>query len=403
MPSVRRRAFLSIAAASVIAGCTGRFVGDDENTSPAERRVSTAYRPGSDEWITPTRSFANDVVSPSAAPPRDGPEQRWSAEEFGSILGVAVADGVVFAGGRDGVEARQLEDGSAVWSDAGEESVVAVVDGRCYTIEDDTLVARKAESGEEEWRHESTGFVRSVLEADGTVYYTARGDLHGLHADTGERRWTIDGDGRDGTLALADGELHWASPAEYRIFAPEGGERPEERTTLSLGRSDPITEPTAPAVVDDTIALGGWASDPGRAPVRSASRRGIVWQRPFEPAVNAPAVLEDRLLVTGYDNGASALEKSTVAALDPDTGDPLWETTVPEPVGPPAVADGTIYAGGAHPAEAAGETGHLFAIDVETGDLRWELDTDGSFAAHPLALVEDAVVLGTRAGVLVLE
>ena len=264
-------------------------------------------------------------------------------------------------------------------------------------------MARNAESGDVEWRHESARFVRSVLEVDGTVYYTAGGDLHGLHADTGDRRWTVDGDGRGGTLALADGELHWASLANYRIFAPNGGERPEERTTLALAGVDPVTEPTAPAVVDDAIALGGWSSDRGPAPVRWASRRGIVWQRPFEPAVNTPAVLEDRLLATGYDNGESALDESTVAALEPETGDPIWETTVPEPIGPPAVADGAIYAGGAHPSEPSDETGHLFAIDVETGDVLWELDTDGSFAGHPLALVDDAVVLGTRRGVAVLE
>lgn len=102
-------------------------------------------------------------------------------------------------------------------------------------------------------------------------------------------------------------------------------------------------------------------------------------------------------------NGTDALDGSTVAALEPDTGGPIWETTVHEPVGPPAVGDGVIYAGGGHPSEPADETGHLFALEAETGDVLWEIDTDGAFAGHPLALVEDVVVIGTRTGVVVFE
>lgn len=192
--------------------------------------------------------------------------------------------------------------------------------------------------------------------------------------------------------------------AGYRTFVPEGPTLPEVRTTIQFDGFASPTSPTAPAVVEGTIALGGWGTTTdGDAAVRMLSSRGVIWHRPFEPAVMTPAILEDRLLVTGYDNGSDALDESAVAAPDLETGDPLWETTVPEPVGPPAVGDGLIYVGGAHPSEPADETGHLFALEAETGDLRWELETDGSFAGHPLALVEDVIVLGTRQGVVVLE
>lgn len=404
MPSVRRRAILGIVATSGVAGCVDRLRGDDDaDTSPADRRVPATYGPGASEWIRSTRSFSNDVVSPMAEPPRHEPDERWNAGEVGGVLGIAVVDDVVFAGARDGVDARRLEDGDLLWERDADSADVTVVDGRCYVVDDGGIVARDAETGSEIWRHEPDDPVGSLVEIDGTVYYTARGDLHGLHADTGDRRWTVDGEGVYGSLAIADRELHWVTMDAYRVLEPDGPNRPDERATVPFDGLEPRTRPAGPAVVDGTIALGGWSDGPGPAPVRSLTRRGTVWQRPFEPAVGTPAILEDRLLATGYDNGADALDESTVAALEPDTGDPIWETTVHEPVGPPAVADGVIYTGGGHPSEPAGETGHLFALEVETGDVLWTIETDGAFASHPLALVEDVVVIGTRTGVVVLE
>ncbi|WP_436344691.1 outer membrane protein assembly factor BamB family protein [Natronorubrum sp. FCH18a] len=409
MPTVSRRAFLGVAVASGVAGCTdllGRD-SDDEDTSPADRRVSPSYRPGRGEWIRSTRSFDNDIVSPTARPPRDEPSERWSAGDCGSVLSIAVFDGVVFVGGRDGVEARRLEDGDLRWADDGEASFVTVVDGRCYTANLEELIARDAETGDPVWRHEpaDSSPLQAFLEVDGTVYYTGNGDLHGVHADTGEHRWSVDGDGYGGgeTLAVADRELHWTTPSAHRILGPNGSGRPTERLSISFDGLDSHTVPTATAIVDGTIALGGRADGSEPTPVRSLKRSGLVWQRPFEPAVQTPAILEDRLLVTGYNNGSDALDESTVAALKPDTGESIWETTVPEPVGPPAVADGTIYAGGGNPTQPASETGHLFALEAETGAVRWEHETVGAFTGHPLALVDDVVVFGTREGVVVLE
>ena len=405
MPSTPRRAFLAAAAAG-IAGCSARLpVGDDAGTTePADRRVPTTYRPASDEWLRPTRSFANDVVSPTASPPRERPEERWTAPTPGPVHAVVVADGVVYAGSRDGAVAVDLEDGERRWAvDHGR--WVSVVDGRCYAVSDDAIYALEAETGDEAWRYELDDVVYDLLEVDGTVYCVDRNGLYGLHADTGEFRWLIEADvGRYSALARYDGELHWVTRKAYRTFVPDGPARPEERTAITLDGFASPTSPTAPAIAEGTIALGGRGTiTHGDAAVRTLSSRGVIWHRPFEPAVTTPAILEDRLLVTGYDNGSDALDESAVAALDRETGDPIWETTVSEPVGPPAVGDGLIYVGGAHPSEPAEETGHLFALEAETGDLRWELETDGSFAGHPLALVEDVIVLGTRQGVVVLE
>ncbi|WP_440770354.1 outer membrane protein assembly factor BamB family protein [Natronorubrum sp. DTA28] len=407
MPVTRRRALVAIAAAGGVAGCTDRLFSDEsDDMSPADRRVAASYEPDAGEWIRASRSFANDLVSTTAQPPRDEPSERWAAGDS-ATTSIVVADGVVFAGGRTGLEARRLEDGDLRWDD--DESVVflAAIDGRCYVANSEALVALDAETGDVVWRHElaDNSRIRSFLEVEGTVYYTADGDLHGLHADTGDRRWTVDGKGRDGTLALADGTLHWTTMQTHRLLEPEGASRPSERSTIPLDGYDSRIRPLEPAVVDGTIALGGFDEDFRHgAPVRSLSSRGTIWSRPFEPYVPTPAMVGSRLLATGYDNRSNGgLDESTVASFDLETGDPHWETAVPEPVGPPAVANGVIYTGGGHPNKSATETGHLFALDVETGDVRWDIETDGASAGHPLALVDDVVVLGTRAGVVVLE
>lgn len=404
MPSICRRAFLGAVTTGGIAGCADRLATDEYDTSPADRHVPLSYEPGADEWIRSTRSFANDLVAPAATPPQEGPTERWARRERGRVDHVAVADGVVFAGGPDGVEARGLEDGARLWSDDRPGGVV-VIDGRCYTQLEETLIARDASTGEEEWRHELPDRSRDLVEIDGTVYCTTDGDLHGLHADTGDHRWTIDSDGVRGTLAVANNRLHWVTWEAYHILSPNGPHRPAERKieTIPLDGFESWISPSRPAVVDGTIALGGESEAPDpKAPIRTLSTRGTVWQRPFEPSVSTPAILEDRLLVSGYDNNWSELDESAVGLFDLETGDHIWEETVPEPAGPPAVADGLCYLGGSHPESARG-TGRLFALEVETGAVRWELETAGAFGPHPLALVEDAIVLGTREGVVVLE
>lgn len=405
MPALHRRAALGLLVSGAVAGCTDRFsLGRDGDASPADRQVSPP-EPGSGEWLRQTRSFDNDLVTPTATPPRDDPEERWRAIDLDSILNVLVVDGVVFAGGHDGCEARRLEDGERLWSDDGGRPV-GIVEGRCYDIESNAIVARDAETGDESWRYESDDhfLAQDLVEIDGTVYCAVDGDLHGLHADTGDHRWTLEGDRHYGYLAVVDDDLHWVTSDGYRVLTPNGPERPEERAAVALS-DHRSSAPSPPAVVDGTIGLGGWnrgmTDEP--APIRTLSTRGTIWQRPFEPYVLPPAVLEDRLLVVGYDNSSSALDEATVAALDRDTGDPIWEETLPQPVGPPAVADGVCYAGGGQTGDSETEPGGLFALEVETGNLLWERDTAGSISGHPLALVEDAIVLGTDEGVVVLE
>lgn len=430
-PLASRRALLTaIGTAGLslsVSGCLSRLSGDaferlSDDTSAADRRVPVDYEPGPDEWLRPTRTLSNDLVS-SAAPPRASPSERWSVSTAEPVSSLAVADDVVYAGTRDRLHALSLEDGERLWTEAVGR-YVQVIDGRCYTVSSEAIVARDAATGERHWRHELDGWFRDLVEVDGTVYYTDRNGLTGLHADTGERRWTLEVDhARDSTLAVADGALHWFTTESYRVLEPNGGERPVERRTVPFGDTYSGGDPGPPVLVDGAAYASYWGSGvTGEAgTVRAVTTAGIRWYRPFEPGTLPPAVLDDRLVVAGYDNAASAMDESRVATLDLETGSTRWETTVPEPVGPPAIANGAVYLGGAHPGEPsvhvesdseetsgydgrpAAEAGGLFAVDVDTGDLLWDRPMGGSFAGYPLALVDDSVVVGTSSGVTVLE
>ncbi|WP_290809836.1 PQQ-binding-like beta-propeller repeat protein [Halovivax sp.] len=407
LPSTRRRSYLAAVAATGLAGCAGWLPGGDdadENTEPADRRVRRIPEPGADEWFRSTRSFANDVVAPEATPPREAPSERWSEATAEPVRSIAVADGRVYVGTRETVVAVDLADGSREWETDDGSGFLSVVDGRCYTRSEAGVTALDAETGDREWRYETDLVGRDPVEFDGTVYVPVGDGLRGLHADTGEPRWTVDGAGPHGALAIADGTVHWTTTDAHRLLELAGPEPPVERSEIPLYGYESVVRPVPPAVDDSTIALGGYEEgDRGGAPVQLLSTRGAVWSRPFERAVQTPALVEDRVLAAGYDNGSDALEESTVASFDRETLETNWETTVPEPVGPPAVADGTIYLGGSHPTERRAVTGRLFALDAETGDLRWERETDAGFAGHPLALVDDAIVLGTREGIVALE
>ncbi|WP_306052660.1 hypothetical protein [Natronococcus wangiae] len=105
MPSIHRRAALGLVAAGGVASCADRLsLGNDENTSPADRRVSPS-EPDAGEATRRTRSFANDPVTATATPPRDDPEDRWRATDLDPISSVVVTNGVVLAGSHEGCEA----------------------------------------------------------------------------------------------------------------------------------------------------------------------------------------------------------------------------------------------------------------------------------------------------------
>ncbi len=231
----------------------------------------------------------------------------------------------------------------------------------------------------------------------GTVYY----------ADTAGTLWAVD---------LDSGEPLWSTPGE----APR---------------------PTTPVLDGDTIYVPDVAD---LVVARDKADGTLRWryQRKADPsrlseltlyAAPAVALSGDQVLV-GFSDGS-------LAALDHETGDVLWDLRIgegryPDLVAPPLVEGGMVYASGyltplvaldlqtrtvrwrldAGSAAAAllvdtaggrllmhpGTDGTLRAVDPVTGDVRWSWDSDSGAALTEPVLTEAGLVVASSGGDLAL-
>ena len=101
--------------------------------------------------------------------------------------------------------------------------------------------------------------------------------------------------------------------------------------------------------------------------------------------------------VVNYDKVFVAARDGLVKALDPKTGDTLWETDLEEDdtarlSGGISAAYGLIYIGS--------ENGVVFALDEKTGEKKWSAKVDGEVLAAP-ATDNSLVMFNTSRGTLV--
>ncbi|MFA5582097.1 MAG: PQQ-binding-like beta-propeller repeat protein [Paracoccaceae bacterium] len=90
--------------------------------------------------------------------------------------------------------------------------------------------------------------------------------------------------------------------------------------------------------------------------------------------------------------GATPIWGGSWAALDPATGDLIWQTAEPANArvyGSPVVANGVVFAG-----SMAAEGDQMFALDAETGEILWRFAAGGSAKANP-AVVDGRVYWGS--------
>ncbi|USZ69325.1 PQQ-binding-like beta-propeller repeat protein [Halorussus salilacus] len=167
-------------------------------------------------------------------------ELSWDLSELASRAAPAVADGIVYVGGADGVlYAVNAESESVEWKrDLGRAISMAspaIASGTVFVGtadgdpgEERTRVrALDAETGDERWTAETEEYVKSSpAVADGVVYVAARERIFGFDAETGDELWTHEVHGgvsaplsvADGTVyaATTHGQLYaLAEPSEY--------------------------------------------------------------------------------------------------------------------------------------------------------------------------------------------
>lgn len=387
---------------------------------PAER----GRAPATSEWPcgdwgmygrTLTRTFSSDCptrISPATVATL---RPKWTfrlpvdhREQATFTASPAIVDGVVYIGSWNGVVyALDLDDGSVIWEFRTEPapgatfgpvvSSAAVADVAfrrevrrvVYVGAGPRLYALDARTGDELWvdylgsgvADDPAEVESSPLVWDGTVYVGM--DVHNEPAD-------VSGGARGGLFAIdaATGDIRWRYHPEEAAGRPPSGcggvwgspTLDTETGIVYFGTANcPAVEDDPALPMEEVTALRAdtgehvWTFRPHAVP-------GPGEQEADEDFGATPNLYLDadgrRILGAGNKDG-------TYYALDPATGDVLWQTEVTEPqrgiggfIGSPAVWRGAIFGG-----TAIGSPPNYHALDGATGAVRWQGTAGPTYAA----------------------
>lgn len=360
--------------------------------------------------------FSAARAGPAPAP---APPPLWE-NNLGSLTWASpvVQDGIVYVGARDGkFHAVRASDGATVWTWTG----TVRIDGRAVTTADSVffldgkvhLVCLKRTDGSLRWRTalhdeknaggpapENPTFNRRTatpLVVGDTVYAgSSDGGLYALDAIAGTVRWRFAAGAPvfSGVNRLGDGSL--------LIGAMDGSVVRVDDTGKEISRfkaGGPVV--TTPVLVGGNVVVGSrdymlYAfAFPSGAPAWKYSY-GFSWVE------STPAVHDGLFYVGGSD-------WARVSAFDPQTGRPVWATTVGGMSwGTPAVTARTVYAGtvaqmGALVTHRAG----IVALDRQNGAIRWRFEQGAPtdklpFAGTPgsIAVAGDRIIAAGFDGML---
>ena len=320
----------------------------------------------------------------------------WRFETGGAVRSTAaLADGTLYVGSSDGwLYALDAEDGTVEWRyDAGTSIASApAVAGDVVLVGDRAGVlhgVRRA-TGAGRWRLE-TGpevalpwgregwdyFQASTTIAGGTAYWgSGDGNLYAVDPATGDEKWRFETGGRiRSTPAVAEGRLVFGSGDGF-VYAldPGTGEEIWRFRTAGVDLNaedfgyDRRQISASPTIVDGVVYIG---SRDASLYALDAATGDSLWS--FEDdtswVILSAAVTGDRV----YSGRSS---NTNLRALD-RTGAEMWVTATGGPVfASPVVAGETIVVG-------QGD-GDLSAYDSHTGEERWSYRTGGGIWATPV-------------------
>ena len=389
------RVLAAIAALALMGAACSADGGDaSDPPEPAKQgAIDGCDWPTWGQGVDRTFSYPCDTrISPATAPDL---RQIWFFNAEDTVTATpAVVDGTVYVGDWSGnFYALDLDDGRVRWKYEAEihpnvyagqiVSSAAVADAggtrTVYFGAGKTLYALRARDGSLRWKHElgeagndedPTEIESSPVVVDGLVVFGS--DVHNsgngepagviaLDAATGEERWTAvlaptEGEGATGSGC---GDV-WGSPTVDR-----------DRRLVYVG--------TGNCVSDE-----GWGRYSEAIVALDLDDGSVRWTYQPHPSnrddldfAGAPNLFTagDRPLV-GLGN-----KDAVYYAVDPETGELVWQTAVteagiPRPganfstggfIGPTAVADGVVVGG-----TAIGGSPYLHALDAATGAIRWQ-------------------------------
>ncbi len=328
----------------------------------------------------------------SESPLPDNPELLWKyAVEKGSFdAAPVIAAGVVYIGDLDGtVYAIDLATGGQNWKftnpakQVGFNAAAAAHDGLLYVGDQDgTFFCLDGKTGRQKWTFKTEAEINSAANFyhDNVLFGSQDSTLYCLDAKTGRKLWThsIGNQIRcsptvvEGRCFIAgcDGKLH--------VIDLKNG---EESGTVD------IESPTGstPAAARELIYFG----------TEGATFFCINWKELKEvwrwedqlwklPLRSSAALTGGAVIFGGRDK--------SVHALNPKSGEPLWQFTTKGRVdGSPVVAGKRVFIGSAD--------GRIYGLDLNTGQQVWQYEAGGSFLASP-AIAAGRMVIASDDGIV---
>ncbi|HEX5095994.1 MAG TPA: PQQ-binding-like beta-propeller repeat protein, partial [Acidimicrobiia bacterium] len=421
-PATRRRT----AAALVLVLATACSSSDDHDARPEPAPSSTTVRgetnaPVETDWTVYGHDLANTRLSAGetriTTATVGGLEEEWSVDDLVGVTGTpVVADGVAYFGDWTGkVHAVDTGSGTDRWAAQVGGFVVGspAVDGDAiFVASGKTLFRLDRATGTIGWQVDVNEHDLAQISASPVVVgdvvlqgvasaevvmakdeYTFRGSIGAYDVATGAEKWrfyTTAGDATDGPGAGV-----WSTPAVD-----------VDRGVLYVGSGNAYAEPTGP-LADSILAIDietgalQWSTQFTYPDVFSGANPGGK-----DADVGASPNLWS---VDGHDYVGAGDKGGVYHALDRDTGEIAWETTLT----PGSVFGGEIGSGafvddrlvvvsnvGDPASNAPTNVAKVFALDPETGDILWEADQFDGLIFGPVSAVPGVAFVGTNTGKL---
>ena len=184
---------------------------------------------------------------------------------------------------------------------------------------------------------------------DGTVYVGGENNFYALDSKTGQEKWKVnvpDG-GLVGSVAIADGAVYMSTYKDVRALDAKSG---QEKWRYTTG----LVVPGAPAVAYGMV----YVTDQGTLHAIGAQTGNEKWQLGGNAGLSSNPVIADGAVYLATAHSAGALfsgdANGDLVAVDAQSGQKLWDYSVPGILRVPVVADGRIYFGS--------DTGTFYAV-----------------------------------------
>ena len=333
------------------------------------------FSPGNDattDWPMARHDSHNTAFAPDAAAPRTDVRERWSAGVGWDVRTPAVVDGTVFAPDAEGLLALDGKSGQKLWRFAPTEqpwpSPPAVHDGIVYVslLDDDTVFAVDADTGDELWSLTDAASVRSpphliagrLVDEPLVLVGGDDGIVRALAPANGDEHWQVDVFGGVRTMAFRSPRLYIGTVGgEVYAYSLAGTEEePGERWRQKVGSQIEGIVPTDNGIVVSTF--GGPLRN-----LRDGANAGITdWTAKERHAGSPPVHAGSWVYSTGWNS------LSSLRVYDKDLH---WRVGADFDNAAPVAAGDTIYApvkGDVHAFDLSGGVG---IEGVTLGAKRW--------------------------------